>query len=76
MPLLRQPQPFAFHDFRHSYGTLAVQICPVTDVQIYMGHERIERNLALHREPKWPLECAVTRSFPLTREKAPQHGAS
>ena len=31
-------EPFTFHDLRHSFGTLAVQVYPVTDVQVYMGH--------------------------------------
>lgn len=27
-----------FHDLRHSFGTLAVQVWPITDVQFFMGH--------------------------------------
>jgi integrase len=48
-----QAEPITFHDLRHSYGTLAVQIYPVTDVQIYMGHERIETTMRyVHHVPK------------------------
>jgi integrase len=51
--LREQAEPFTFNDLRHSYGTLAVQIYPVTDVQIYMGHERIETTMRyVHHVPK------------------------
>jgi integrase len=29
---------FVFHDLRHTFGTLAVQAFPLSDVQAYMGH--------------------------------------
>jgi integrase len=29
------------HDLRHSFGTLAVQVFPLTDVKAYMGHADI-----------------------------------
>lgn len=51
--LREKPEPFTLHDLRHSYGTLAVQIYPVTDVQICMGHERIETTMRyVHHVPK------------------------
>jgi integrase len=43
--LRERQEPITFHDLRHAYGTLAVQIYPVTDVQIYMGHEKIETTM-------------------------------
>jgi len=47
------PEPFTFHDLRHSIGTLAVQVYPVTDVQVYMGHEKIETTMRyVHFVPK------------------------
>jgi integrase len=46
-------EPFTFHDLRHSFGTLAVQIYPVTDVQVYMGHEKVETTMRyVHFVPK------------------------
>ncbi|HEX6652152.1 MAG TPA: tyrosine-type recombinase/integrase [Thermoleophilaceae bacterium] len=30
--LREQPEPIVFHDLRHTFGTLAVQVWPVTDV--------------------------------------------
>ena|SRR5215207_1783941 len=51
--LRQQRAPFTFHDLRHSFGTLAVQVYPVTDVQVYMGHERIETTMRyVHFVPK------------------------
>jgi integrase len=51
--LREKPEPFTFHDLRHTYGTLAVQIYPVTDVQVYMGHEKIETTMRyVHHVPK------------------------
>jgi integrase len=48
-----QDEPIVFHDLRHSFGTLAVQVWPVTDVQAYMGHSRIETTMRyVHHVPK------------------------
>lgn len=42
-----------FHDLRHTFGTLAVQVWPVTDVQGYLGHARIETTMRyVHHVPK------------------------
>jgi integrase len=35
------PRPFVLHDLRHVFGSLAVQIWPLADVQAYMGHADI-----------------------------------
>jgi integrase len=51
--LRTKPEPMTFHDLRHSFGTMAVQIYPVTDVQAYMGHEKIETTMRyVHYVPK------------------------
>jgi len=34
-----------FHDLRHSFGTLAVQVFPLTDVKAYMGHADIQTTM-------------------------------
>lgn len=36
-----QIKPLRFHDLRHSFGTLAVQVFPLSDVKAYMGHADI-----------------------------------
>jgi integrase len=45
--------PIVFHDLRHTFGTLAVQVWPVTDVQAYMGHADIKTTMRyVHHVPK------------------------
>lgn len=47
MPRLR------FHDLRHTFGTLAVQVWPLVDVQAYMGHANIATTMIYaHHVPK------------------------
>jgi integrase len=42
-----------FHDLRHSFGTLAVQVFPLSDVQAYMGHANIETTMGYaHHVPQ------------------------
>jgi integrase len=31
------------HDLRHTFGTIAVQVFPLTDVKAFMGHADIAR---------------------------------
>jgi integrase len=42
-----------WHDLRHSFGTLAVRIFPLTDVKAYMGHADISTTmLYVHHVPQ------------------------
>jgi integrase len=42
-----------FHDLRHSFGTLAVQAFPLSDVQAYMGHADVATTMIyVHHVPK------------------------
>jgi hypothetical protein len=42
-----------FHDLRHSFGTLAVQVFPLTDVRAYMGHADIATTMIyVHHVPQ------------------------
>jgi integrase len=51
--LREQENPIKFHDLRHTFGTLAVQVWPVTDVQAYMGHSDIKTTMRYaHHVPK------------------------
>lgn len=44
---------FTFHDLRHTFGTLAVQVFPLHDVQAYMGHADIQTTMRYaHHIPK------------------------
>ncbi len=41
-----------FHDLRHSFGTLAVQVFPLSDVRGYMGHADIQTTMVyVHHVP-------------------------
>lgn len=50
----REEQPaLRFHDLRHTFGTLAVQVWPLVDVQAYMGHANISTTMIYaHSVPK------------------------
>jgi integrase len=42
-----------FHDLRHTFGTLAVQAFPLTDVKAYMGHADIQTTMIyVHHVPQ------------------------
>lgn len=42
-----------FHDLRHTFGTLAVQVFPLSDVQAYMGHADIATTMIyVHHVPR------------------------
>jgi integrase len=42
-----------FHDLRHTFGTLAVQAFPLTDVKAYMGHADISTTMIyVHHVPR------------------------
>ena len=44
---------FVFHDLRHTFGTLAVQAFPLSDVQAYMGHADIATTMVyVHHTPQ------------------------
>ena len=42
-----------FHDLRHTFGTLAVQAFPLSDVQAYIGHADIATTMVyVHHTPQ------------------------
>lgn len=50
-----------FHDLRHTFGTLAVQVWPLVDVQAYMGHANIATTMIYaHHVPKHDAADALT----------------
>lgn len=52
---------FRFHDLRHTFGTLAVQVWPLGDVQAYMGHADIQTTMIYaHHIPKTDAAAAFT----------------
>jgi integrase len=45
--------PIVFHDLRHTFGTLAVQRFPLSDVQAMMGHANVQTTMIyVHHVPK------------------------
>lgn len=62
-----QIKPLRFHDLRHSFGTLAVQVFPLSDVKAYMGHADITTTMIyVHHVPQHDaaakLSAAVTQA--------------
>ena len=48
-----KPEPITFHDLRHTFGTLAVQAFPLSDVRAYMGHSDIQTTMIyVHHVPR------------------------
>jgi integrase len=48
-----KPEPVTFHDLRHTFGTLAVQAFPLSDVKAYMGHADIQTTMIyVHHVPR------------------------
>lgn len=68
---------FTFHDLRHTYGTLAVQVYPLVDVQAYMGHADIQTTMAYaHHVPKHNAADALTEFVRAQRSEEPRFAPS
>jgi integrase len=53
--------PIVFHDLRHTFGTLAVQAWPLSDVQGYMGHADIGTTMRyVHHQPRTAAAAELT----------------
>lgn len=58
----RGPDPFVFHDLRHTFGTLAAQAWPLPEVQGHMGHADIDTTMIyVHHQPKAAAASELTR---------------
>ena len=59
-----------FHDLRHTFGTLAVRVFPLTDVKAYMGHADVQTTmLYVHHVPQH--DAADKLSAALRAESTP-----
>jgi integrase len=59
---LTESPPLRFHDLRHTFGTIAVQVWPLVDVKAYMGHADIATTMIYaHHVPKRNAADALTR---------------
>jgi integrase len=68
--LREREDPIVFHDLRHTFGTLAVQMWPLSDVQAYMGHEDIKTTMIyVHHVPK--TDAAAKGSAFIAAQMAP-----
>ena len=64
-----------FHDLRHTFGTLAVRVFPLTDVKALMGHADIQTTmLYVHHVPRH--DAADKLSAALSAEVGPDVGLS
>jgi integrase len=60
-----------FHDLRHSFGTLAVAVFPLSDVQAFMGHADVATTMIyVHHVPK--VDAADRLSALVRAETAPE----
>jgi integrase len=56
--------PIVFHDLRHTFGTLAIRVAPVTDVQHWMGHADIQTTMRyVHYVPQHDNAVKLTAAF-------------
>jgi integrase len=63
---------FVFHDLRHTFGTLAVQVFPLVDVQAYMGHSDIKTTMRYaHHVPKHDAAQRFTAAIERQRSVSP-----
>jgi len=52
------------HDLRRTFGTLGVQVMPLTDVKAYMGHRDIQTTMIyVHHVPRHDVADKLTESL-------------
>jgi integrase len=62
--LRAKDDPIVFHDLRHTFGTLAIRVAPVTDVQHWMGHADIQTTMRyVHYVPQHDNAVKLTAAF-------------
>jgi integrase len=55
-------EPMRLHDLRHTFGTVAVQAFPLSDVKAYMGHADIATTMIyVHHVPQHDAADKLTR---------------
>jgi len=59
--LREKDHPIVFHDLRHTFGTLAVQAFPLSDVMAMMGHAQIATTMIyVHHVPQHDAAARLT----------------
>jgi integrase len=70
--LRTKEHPMRFHDLRHTFGTLAVQVAPLSDVQAWMGHAHVQTTMIyVHYVPQHDAADRLTRVFDASVEAVP-----
>jgi len=69
--LREKARPMTFHDLRHTFGTLAVRVFPLTDVQAYMGHADITTTMRyVHHVPRHDAAQRLSEAFAIEEDAA------
>jgi integrase len=62
--LREKDNPMTFHDLRHTFGTIAVRVFPLTDVQAMLGHADIQTTMRyVHSVPRDDAAALLARAF-------------
>lgn len=62
--LRRKDNPITFHDLRHTFGTLAVRVFPLSDVQQMMGHADLSTTMKyIHYVPRHDAGHKLSQAF-------------
>ncbi|MCW3047998.1 MAG: site-specific integrase [Solirubrobacterales bacterium] len=62
--LRTKAEPIVLHDLRHSFGTVAVRVAPVTDVQAWMGHADLTTTQRyIHHVPQADAAHRLSQAF-------------
>jgi integrase len=62
--LREKEDPLVFHDLRHTFGTLAVRVAPVTDVKEWMGHADLSTTMRyVHHVPRHDAARRLSEAF-------------
>lgn len=62
--LRERTKPIVLHDLRHTFGTIAVRVFPVSDVQAWMGHADISTTMRyVHHVPRTDAAAKLTEAF-------------
>jgi integrase len=62
--LREKDDPIVYHDLRHTFGTLAVRIAPVTDVEQWLGHADVQTTMRyVHYVPQHDNAAKLSAAF-------------
>jgi len=62
--LREKDNPMTFHDLRHTFGTIAVRVFPLTDVQAMLGHSDVQTTMRyVHSVPRTDAARILAQAF-------------